>query len=156
MRDHLTKEKVVNHSELSIYWVENDREPIVSKEQSQAVQLRLKRQSKGCTTVKGVESIFTGKICYADCGKNYRRKTIPYRIVWCCFTFNSRSKKYYPTSKMIPEETLKAFCATAQGLPEVDSEIFEEQVIREDNRESKENRRRCEPDLFTVRRGNTD
>lgn len=129
VRDHLTKEKVVNHGELPIYWVENDHEPIVSKEQFQAVQLRLKKQSEGCTASKGAESVFTGKIRCADCGKNYRRKTTPYRVVWCCATFNSRGKKYCPTSKMIPEETLKTVSATALGLLEFDAEIFEEQVI---------------------------
>lgn len=45
VRDHLTKEKVVNHGELPIYWVENDHEPIISREQFQAIQLRLKKQS---------------------------------------------------------------------------------------------------------------
>lgn len=129
VRDHLTKEKVINHGELPIYWVENDHEPIVSKEQFQAVQLRLKKQSEGCTASKGAESVFTGKIRCADCGKNYRRKTTPYRVVWCCATFNSRGKKYCPTSKMIPEETLKTVSATALGLPEFDEEIFDEQVL---------------------------
>ena len=129
VRDHLTKEKVVNHGELPIYWVENDHEPIISRDRFQAVQLRLKKQSEGCTASKGAESVFTGKIRCADCGKNYRRKTTPYRVVWCCATFNSRGKKYCPTSKMIPEETLKTACATALGLPEFDAEAFEEQVI---------------------------
>lgn len=129
VRDHLTKEKVVNHGELPIYWVENDHEPIVSKEQFQAVQLRLKKQSEGCTASKGAESVFTGKVRCAGCGKNYRRKTTPCRVVWCCATFNSRGKKYCTTSKMIPEETLKTVCATALGLAKFDAEIFEEQVL---------------------------
>ena len=129
VRDHLTKEKVVNHGELPIYWVENDHEPIISKEQFQAVQLRLKKQSEGCTAGNGTESVFTGKIRCAGCGKNYRRKTTPYRVVWCCATFNSQGKKYCPTSKMIPEETLKTVSATALGLSEFDAEIFVEQVI---------------------------
>mgnify|MGYP000792577657 FL=1 len=94
VRDHLTKEKVVNHGELPIYWVENDHEPIISREQFQSVQLRLKKQSEGCIADKGTESVFTGKIRCAGCGKNYRRKTTPYRVVWCCATFNSRGKKY--------------------------------------------------------------
>lgn len=129
VRDHLTKEKVINRGELPIYWVENDHEPIVSKEQFQAVQLRLKKQSEGCSADKGTESVFTGKIRCAGCGKNFRRKTTPYRVVWCCATFNSRGKKYCPTSKMIPEETLKTVSATVLGLPEFDAEIFEKRVI---------------------------
>lgn len=129
VRDHLTKEKVVNHGELPIYWVENDHEPIISREQFQAVQLRLKKQSEGCNAIKGTESVFTGKIRCAGCGKNFRRKTTPYRVVWCCATFNSRGKKYCPTSKMIPEETLKTVSATVLGLPEFDAEIFEKRVI---------------------------
>lgn len=129
VRDHLTKERVVNHGELPIYWVENDHEPIISREQFQAVQLRLKKQSEGCNAIKGTESVFTGKIRCAGCGKNFRRKTTPYRVVWCCATFNSRGKKYCPTSKMIPEETLKTVSATVLGLPEFDAEIFEKRVI---------------------------
>lgn len=129
VRDHLSKKKVINHGELPIYWVENDHEPIISKEQFQAVQLRLKEQSEGCTASKGTESVFTGKIRCAGCGKNYRRKTTPYRIVWCCTTFNSRGKKYCQTSKMIPEETLKTVCAAALGLAEFDAEIFKEQIM---------------------------
>ena len=129
VRDHLLKKKVINHGELPIYWVENDHEPIISKEQFQAVQLRLKKQSEGCSAGKGVASVFTGKIHCAGCGKNYRRKTTPCRIVWCCATFNSRGKKYCPTSKMIPEETLKTVSAAALGLAEFDAEIFKEQIM---------------------------
>ena len=128
VRDHLSKKKVINRGELPIYWVEDDHEPIISKEQFRAAQLRLQQQSRAHTQVKGTESVFTGKIRCADCGKNYRRKTTPYRIVWCCSTFNSRGKKYCPTSKVIPEETLKTVSAAALGLSEFDGEIFEKRV----------------------------
>jgi len=130
VRDHLSKEKVINRGELPMYWIEDDHEPIVSKEQFRAVQLRLKQQSEGHSPVKGAESVFTGKIRCADCGKNYRRKTTPYRVVWCCSTFNSRGKKYCPTSKAIPEETLKMVCAMALGLPRFEEKVFEERVLQ--------------------------
>ena len=132
VRDHLSKKKVTNRGELPMYWVEDDHEPIVSKEQFQAVQLRLKQQSERHPTVKGAESVFTGKIHCADCGKNYRRKTTPYRVVWCCSTFNSRGKKYCPTSKAIPEETLKTVCAIALGLTRFEERVFEERVLQID------------------------
>jgi len=130
VRDHLSKEKVINRGELPIFWVDDDHEPIVSKEQFRAVQIRLKQQSAGHSSIKGAESVFTGKIRCADCGKNYRRKTTPYRVVWCCSTFNSRGKKYCPTSKAIPEETLKTVCAMALGLPKFEEKVFEERVLQ--------------------------
>ena len=62
------------------------------------------------------------------CGKNYRRKTTPYNIVWCCSTYNSKGKKHCPDSKAIPEETLKLAAATilnTDGFSEAD---FEAQI----------------------------
>ena len=45
---------------------------------------------------------------------NYRRKTTPYNMVWCCSTFDTKGKAYC-TSKVIPEETLKNCIAETLG-----------------------------------------
>ena len=127
-KDHLSKRQMPNNGELPQYFIEDDHEPIISKEQFQAVQVRMKQQAVGHPTEKGNSSVFTGKIQCSDCGKNYRRKTTPYRIVWCCSTFNSRGKKYCPTSKVIPEETLKLASAEVLGLRSFDESIFEENI----------------------------
>ena len=127
-KDHLSKQQMPNNGELPQYFIEDDHEPIISKEQFQAVQIRMKQQAVGHPTEKGNRSVFTGKIHCSDCGKNYRRKTTPYRIVWCCSTFNSRGKKYCPTSKVIPEETLKFASAEVLGLRSFDETAFEENI----------------------------
>ena len=127
-KDHLSKRQMPNNGELPQYFIENDHEPIISKEQFQAVQVRMKQQAVGHPTEKGNSSVFTGKIHCSDCGKNYRRKTTPYRIVWCCSTFNRRGKKYCPTSKMIPEETLMTATAEVLGLRQFDEGTFSELI----------------------------
>ena len=130
VRDHLSKEKVVNHGEKKMYWVTDDHEPIVSKEQFEAVQLRLRQQSEGRPHIKNPESVFSRKIRCAGCGKNYRRKTTRSGVVWCCSTFNQKGQKYCPTSKAIPEETLKQAAAVVMGLREFDEAEFGSRIER--------------------------
>ena len=45
-------------------------------------------------------------------------------MVWCCSTYNTRGKRYCPTSKAIPEWTLKAVCAQALGLCSFEEKTF--------------------------------
>lgn len=68
--------------------------------------------------------MFTGLIRCSGCGKNYRRKSTASGVVWCCSTYNTRGKRYCPTSKAIPEGTLKAACAQMLGLRSFEDEAF--------------------------------
>ena len=105
--NHLTKKKRPNNGELPQYFVEDDHPAIVIRQTFMKVQEELKRRAEEKAPSHGSVSVFTGKIRCSCCGKNYRRKTTPYNIVWCCATYNSKGKKYCPDSKVIPEETLK-------------------------------------------------
>ena len=127
-KDHLSKRKMPNNGELPQYFVEDDHEPIISREQFTAVQRRMASQAEDFDKPRGYPSAFTGKIHCAGCGKNYRRKTTPYRIIWCCATFNSRGKKHCPTSKTIPEETLMTATAEVLGLRQFDEDVFSELI----------------------------
>ena len=126
--NHLTKRKCHNTGELPQYFVEDDHPAVVTRQIFMAVQDELKRRAKEKTQPVGSKSSFTGKIQCSCCGKNYRRKTTPYNIVWCCSTYNSKGKKYCPDSKVIPEETLKRAATEILKTYGFSDEVFETQI----------------------------
>ena len=79
--NHLTKRKCYNTGELPQYFVEDDHPAVVTRQIFMAVQDELKRRAKEKTQPVGSKSSFTGKIRCSCCGKNYRRKTTPYKSV---------------------------------------------------------------------------
>ena len=126
--NHITKKMLPNNGELPQYFVEDNHPAVVSREMFSAVQKELQRRADEKTPSCGSTSIFTGKIRCSCCGKNYRRKTTPYNIVWCCSTFNSKGKKYCPDSKVIPEETLKQVSAEIMRSDVFSETDFEKQI----------------------------
>lgn len=85
----------------------------------------------------GVDSVypFTGKIVCSVCGKGYRRKlnaagTKYEKAVWICSTFNTRGKKYCPTSKQIPEDILHTITAEVLGTDGFDEAVFNDTIER--------------------------
>lgn len=126
--NHLTKKKRSNTGELPQYFVEDDHPAVVSRETFAAVQKELARRAEEKTPSVGSTSIFTGRIRCSCCGKNYRRKTTPYNIVWCCSTYNSKGKKYCPDSKVIPEETLKRAAAEIMETDGFLDDAFEKHI----------------------------
>ena len=126
--DHLTKKTRRNKGEKTQYYVENNHEPIISKEIFEAVQLELeRRREKHCKTTIPQKYAFTGKIECGNCGKNYRRKVTTTRVVWICSTFDRDGKKEC-ASKQIPDETLCSVTASVIGSAEFDAELFEKQI----------------------------
>lgn len=128
IRRILTNEKYCG--DLPQYFAENTHEPIIEKSMFLAVQKRLQERKERFTPAKSTDVVypFTGRIQCQCCGKNYRRKTTPTGIVWCCATYNTRSKKYCPKSKQIPENTLISVCCEVLGMTEFDANIFENQI----------------------------
>lgn len=129
--DHLSKRQIPNDGVLPQYYVENNHEPIISKDMFFAAQAESERRKKAYPTQKGSVSVFTGVIRCTICGKNYRRKTTHTNIAWCCSTFNTKGKNCCP-SKMIPEETLKRIAAFALGLDAFDEAVFTNKIERID------------------------
>ena len=126
--NHITKKMRPNTGELPQYFVEDDHPAVVSRQTFMAVQDELKRRAEENEKPVGSTSAFTAKIRCACCGKNYRRKTTPHNIVWCCSTYNSKGKKYCPDSKVIPEETLKRAAAEIMRADTFSDEDFEKKV----------------------------
>ena len=122
--DHLSKKQMDNTGQLPQFYVEDDHEAIISREDFSAAQAELARRRSAHTGERGASSVFTGLIRCSGCGKNYRRKTTASGVVWCCSTYNTRGKRYCPTSKAIPEGTLKAVCTQALGLHSFEKEAI--------------------------------
>lgn len=130
--NHLTKRKVTNTGQLPKYFVEDSHPAIIEKSVFDAVQKRLQEQKEYFTPTKPTTVVypFTGKIQCQCCGKNYRRKTTAPGVVWICATYNTKGKKYCPTAKQIPENTLISVCCEVFGISEFDTNIFENQIAK--------------------------
>jgi len=127
--NHLTKRKMENQGQLPQYYVEDAHEPIIDRKTFQAVQELMREQQK-FTPKKSCDTIypFRSMITCGCCGKNYRRKTTVTGAVWICATYNNRGKKFCPTSKQIPEDTLYKACCEALKINEFDESFFQKQI----------------------------
>lgn len=126
---YLTKKKHYNKGEQNQYLVENDHEPIISKEMFYEVQrIFLERQKRFKISHKPNEVyLFTGLIQCGNCKKNYRRKKGNVRWFWTCATFNVYGKAYC-NSKSIPEETLINITKRVLGTEELTVELVKSQI----------------------------
>lgn len=108
--NHITKKTLTNSGELPMYHAADTHEAIVSEEMWNEVQAEMERRtiSSGATHDSKSHYPFTGKIVCGCCGKHYRRKMKRGRPFWICSTYNSKGKRFCPTSKAIPEDVLEA------------------------------------------------
>ena len=116
--NHITKRMLKNTGQRPRYLAEDTHEAIIPIDEWQAVQTEIERRasSRKSTPPAKPTFLYTVLIQCAKCGKNYRRKTTPTRVVWICATFNTRGKKYC-ASKQIPESTLDALVAEVVSNP---------------------------------------
>ena len=127
--NHITKKKIENSGQLPQFYVEEAHEPIIDRKTFQAVQELLIEQQKFTPSNPTTEVYpLTGMIKCGCCGKYYRRKIQPYRMTWRCSTYNTRGKKYCPTSKQIPEDILYDKCCEVLEIDEFDTEIFQSEI----------------------------
>ena len=126
--DHLTKHRKRNQGEKPQYYVQDNHEPIISRQMFEAVQLEIEqRRKRYCRMAETKKYEFTGKIECGICGKNYRRKVTATGIVWICSTFNKMGKKEC-ASKQIPDETIRMVTAEVLGIEKFNAEVFEEKI----------------------------
>ena len=127
--NHITKRKLRNDGQLPQYYVEESHEPIIEPKIFELVQGLIKtRGDKFTPTSSGNTYPFTGKIKCGCCGKNYRRKTTVTGVVWICSTYNTKGKKYCPTAKQIPENTLYSVCCEVLNISDFDENIFQSEI----------------------------
>lgn len=132
--DYINKKTVKNRGERPMYYVENNHEPIVSKETFEQVQQELERRMErfGITRKPPKPCLFAGLIRCTLCGRNFRHKIAnasqKYRKpVWCCATFNTRGKDACP-AQQIPEDILIAKTAEVLGTADFDRDMLTAQI----------------------------
>ena len=107
--NYLTKKTLRNKGELQRYYVEDDHEPIITREMFERVQeIRLARTIKYKVNNINIGTTypFTGMIRCSCCGGKYQHKTTRHNKVRICNTFNSKGKTYCSDSKQIDEGKL--------------------------------------------------
>jgi len=127
--DYLSKKKKINKGELDQYYIENDHEAIISKEDFKKVQelIKVKGERNKINSSKRTLSVFTSKIKCGMCGASYRHKVTRYNKVWICRTFDSIGKAHC-ASKQIPEEQLIKAINKYLGIESFSDEAFNKRI----------------------------
>ena len=128
--NHITKKKLKNSGQLTMYHAEETHEAIIDIDTYSKVQQEMsRRKEKFNMGEKSSERYpFSGMIMCECCGSSYRRKVTPARVVWICSTYNSTGKKDCPTSRAIPEDTLKSEVSAVLGTSVFDSETVRKEI----------------------------
>lgn len=99
----MSKKHKPNKGELNQYLVEDDHEPIISKETFNKVQQLMYERAEKVNSSRTAQIIhpLASLIKCSICGKSYHHKTTKYTKKWMCQTFN-REGKSHCASKAVP------------------------------------------------------
>ena len=122
--DYICKTPRKNEGECAKYAVTDAHDAIISQEIFDAVQREITLRAAEWKHDAPTENVFTGMLCCANCGKNYRRRTVRRGHVWQCATYALKGKDAC-ASKQVPEDTLMQVAADVLGLPEFDAAAFQ-------------------------------
>lgn len=104
-----------NRGELPQYYIRDDHEPIITREEAEAVrqiyEYRRREQCVDDTNIYNNRYAFSGRIVCGECATNFRRQKIyigkPYeKIQWCCYQHIKDSKKC--SQKAVREDLIQA------------------------------------------------
>ena len=130
--NHITKKTKMNKGEKPIYVVEENHEPIISREAFDRAQETRKEKAIGKKGErKGPAYPFTGLIHCGGCGRLFKHKVSKYYDSWMCTTFDELGKDYC-ASKKIRDDVLRKACAEALGMESFDEAAFKRNVERID------------------------
>lgn len=124
-KDPISKKTMRNNGELDMYLIEDDHEPIISKERFDEVQAEIiRRQEENCYFKnEKIESPFTHKLICAFDGRKLVRKSCRGVYSWRCTIYEKGGKKACP-SKQVPELSLIAEINDVLGTTEFDEDLF--------------------------------
>lgn len=130
--NYITKRTKHNKGEKPMYIVENNHEPIISKEVFEEVQrIRKIRAVRNCSRRKGPIYPFTGLIFCGECNHRFKHRTTKYYESWICSQYDELGKAYC-ASKKIRDDVLRKACAEALNITSFDEFVFKEKVSRID------------------------
>ena len=126
--NHINKKTKLNNGEFQKYHVKDSHESIVSVGVFNQVQEELKRRNSQIKKKnKPGRHPFTSFIVCDKCGRNYRRKTTPYKHSWLCSEYLENGKASC-SAKQVPEEILYETTCEVLELKEFDEDTFKEKV----------------------------
>lgn len=121
--DFLTKKKVKNLGELPQYYVENNHEPIISRETFQQAQGELLRREhlyseSGMREAHSCKYALSGRMICSCCGSSYRRmrSNVPTQnTIWRC-KMHLQSKDACPGRRVLEKEVQAAVLSALNSL----------------------------------------
>ncbi len=117
-QDYLTKKRVKNEGQVEQYYVENSHQPIIPRDEWDAVQLELARRLAYCEEVRIAHfgnmrnlSGFTSRCVCGKCGRVFDRKFWSHRIdyFWSCANREARNGRICDADHAKNEDLRKAF-----------------------------------------------
>lgn len=127
--NHISKEKVKNKGEKTMYYAENTHPAIISQETFDKAQEILKKRSERVNIKHSTNSKypFSGLIECKHCGSKYRRITTNKTHKWNCDTYLHQGKQYCH-AKAIPEDILYRVTNEVLHLDNFDEKIFHQKI----------------------------
>ena len=125
--NHINKKNKKNKGEKPLYIVENNHEPIISKEVFDEAQRIRKEKAAGKHHQAKSIYPFTGLIRCGECGHLFKHKITKYYENWVCSQYDDLGKAYC-TSKKIRDDVLRKACAEALNMDSFDEIKFKEIV----------------------------
>ena len=127
--NYLTKKKKINKGELDQFFVENDHEAIITRDEYYAaLEIRRKRvEYFKLDNFKVHTYPLTGFVRCGNCGKNYNHKRTRYTEKWSCVTYQNMGKAECD-AKSVPDAELTRITLEVLNIKEPDRDLIEDKL----------------------------
>lgn len=127
--NYLTKKTKINKGELDQFFVENDHEAIITRDDYNAAsEIRRKRVEYFKLDKFKVHTYpLTGFIKCGNCGKNYSHKKTRYTEKWTCKTYQDFGKTECD-AKSVPDAELTRITLEVLNIKELDRNLIEDKL----------------------------
>ncbi len=134
--NHLTKTKIINNGEFDKYFIKNNHEPIISKEDFFAVQELIKQKTSNIKKSNN-NSIFKGRIRCGLCGKMYTFRKTKYNDAWICSTYRQRGPSACKSKQVLDKKVIEAsnrILQMSKFKRHIFDDLVEEVIVLPDNK----------------------
>ena len=127
--NYLTKKTKINRGELDQFFVENDHEAIITRDEYYAaLEIRRKRvEYFKLNNFKVHTYPLTGFVRCGNCGKNYNHKRTRYTEKWSCVTYQNIGKAECD-AKSVPDVELTRITLEVLNIKELDRDLIEDKL----------------------------
>jgi len=127
--NYLTKKKRINNGELDQFFVENDHEAIITRDEYYtALEIRRKRvEYFKLDNFKVRTYPLTGFVKCGNCGKSYNHKKTRYTEKWSCTIYQNFGKTECD-AKSVPDSELTRITLEVLNIKELDRNLIEDKL----------------------------